>query len=213
MVAVRGVARYGRFWANSRNAARGRYGFTRHRGSLNDKHIRRIGAPQADRLSSTRPCLPGHRAVTTRSPGSGWRYCRPNSPRWGENATLRAVDERREDLRIFHSWHKGYTPSEFSRPALPHKCPLVRSMRMGAGGGSPSVRRRVRLPRTGVYAGFGVRSSLPRTLPYRPGRWRRSWAENWRFSAACGKLQGGPCLRQGFGRQMPAPTDAEGLAD
>jgi hypothetical protein len=57
---------------------------------------------QAERLSSTRPCLSGRWALTSRSPSSrpGSSRCRPSSPRWEqENATLRAVaDKRREDF-------------------------------------------------------------------------------------------------------------------
>jgi hypothetical protein len=52
MVAVRGVARYGRFAANNRNAARGSVWVHSTSRITNDKHIRRIGAPQAERLSA-----------------------------------------------------------------------------------------------------------------------------------------------------------------
>jgi hypothetical protein len=44
MVEVRGVTRYGRFAANSRNAAGDWSGFTRHRSSLNDKTGERAGS-------------------------------------------------------------------------------------------------------------------------------------------------------------------------
>jgi hypothetical protein len=57
---------------------------------------------QAERLSSTRPCLPGHRAVTTRSPRFRVRIeaLQGELAETGEeNAELRAVaDERREDF-------------------------------------------------------------------------------------------------------------------
>src|SRR6516225_2399197 len=44
MVAVRGVARYGRFAANGRNAAKDWSGFTRHGSSLNDRTGERAGS-------------------------------------------------------------------------------------------------------------------------------------------------------------------------